>query len=64
MNKVVIAFIGIVLSIILLILSIFNLKNLYSLIDKVQEQETIINELKFELEYNDYVFEDSMKQEI
>ena len=64
MNKVVIAFIGTVLSIILLILSIFNLKNLYNLIDKVQEQQIIINELKFELEYNDYVFEDNMKQEI
>lgn len=57
MNKIVMF-----LSIILLILSIFNLKNLYSLMDKVQKQQIIINELEFEKEYMEYVYIDNENQ--
>lgn len=56
------AFIELVIAIVVFIICLINTINVYNLIEENKQQKETINELKFELEYNNYVLEDSLKQ--
>ena len=56
------SYLGFALSIIFVIVAIINLKNMIDLINIIEQKNYTINELRYELEYNNYVVEDSLKQ--
>ena len=61
-KKLILSFLAFVLSIAFVIVAIINLKNMINLIHIIEQKNYTINELKYELEYNNYVVEDSLKQ--
>ena len=61
-KKLILSFLDFVLSIAFVIVEIINLKNMINLIHIIEQKNYTINELKYELEYNNYVVEDSLKQ--
>lgn len=56
------AFIELVISIVVFIICLINTINVYKLIEENKQQKETINELRFELEYNNFALEDSLKQ--
>ena len=56
------AFIELVIAIVVFIICLINTINVYKLIEENKQQKETINELRFELEYNNFALEDSLKQ--
>jgi len=56
------AFIELVIAIVVFIICLINTINVHKLIEENKQQKETINELRFELEYNNFALEDSLKQ--